>query len=51
MLEVLVGTYNLKGLTAYSFYYQVEKFTVHDQFNKKKRYDIAAVRVQGQIQL
>lgn len=50
MLEVLVGTYDLKQLTAFSFYYQVEKFEVHNEFAGQKRYDIATVRVQGQIQ-
>lgn len=50
MLEVLVGTYDLKKLTAFSFYYQVEKFDVHAEFAGQKKYDIAAVRVQGEIQ-
>lgn len=45
-----MGTTDLKEKTAFSFFYQVEKFTVHDKFASQKPYDIATVRVQGQIQ-
>lgn len=47
MLEVLVGTNDLsKG----GQFYQIEKFSVHEQFAGPKRYDIATVRVQGTIE-
>lgn len=47
MLEVRVGTDDLKHA---GLFYKSDKFFVHEEFAKQKRYDIATVRIQGEFE-